>query len=256
MNTEKYPKLTVVGAGPGDAELITIKAINALGEADVILYDALVNTELLKYAPVDALKIYVGKRNKHHTYTQEQINTLIVDLAFTHGHVVRLKGGDPFVFGRGLEEIKYAELFNIDTTVVPGISSSIGVPASVGIPVTHRGVSESFWVITGTTSSGKISKDVELAAQSGSTVVILMGVEKLAEIVNLYKKHGKDEEAIAIIQNGTLATQNLAIGTIETIEEIAADEKIKAPAIIVIGEVVKQHNEFPVALTNLNYLFN
>jgi uroporphyrin-III C-methyltransferase len=256
MSTEKYPKLTVVGAGPGDADLITVKAINALGEADVILYDALVNTELLKYAPVDALKIYVGKRNKHHTYTQEQINTLIVDLAFTHGHVVRLKGGDPFVFGRGLEEVKYAELFNIETSVVPGISSSIGVPASVGIPVTHRGVSESFWVITGTTSSGKISDDVALAAKTHATVVILMGVEKLTEIVKIYKEQGKDEEAIALIQNGTLQTQKLAIGTVETIEEIAAEEKIKSPAVIVIGEVVKQHSEFPVALTNLNYLFN
>ncbi|MGZ3902397.1 MAG: uroporphyrinogen-III C-methyltransferase [Bacteroidia bacterium] len=256
MSTEKYPKLTVVGAGPGDLELITIKAINALGEADVILYDALVNRELLKYAPVDALKIYVGKRNKNHTYTQEQINTLIVDLAYTHGHVVRLKGGDPFVFGRGQEEIKYAELFNIETAVVPGISSSIGVPASVGIPVTHRGVSESFWVITGTTSSGKLSSDVKLAAQTNATAVILMGVEKLSEIVQTYKNAGKDETAIAIIQNGSLPTQNLAIGTIETIEEIAKDEKIKSPAVIVIGEVVKQHVDFPVALTNLNYLFN
>jgi len=256
MSTEKYPKLTIVGAGPGDIELITVKGINALGEADVILYDALVNKELLKYAPVDALKIYVGKRSKQHTYTQEQINTLIVDLAFAHGHVVRLKGGDPFVFGRGQEEIKYAELFNIETAVVPGISSSIGVPASVGIPVTHRGVSESFWVITGTTTSGEISKDVKLAAQTDATVVILMGVEKLAQIVEVYKRAGKDETAIALIQNGTLATQNLAIGTIEIIEAIAAEEKIKSPAVIVIGEVVKQHSEFPVALTNLNYLFN
>lgn len=256
MSTEKYPKLTVVGAGPGDLDLVTVKAINTLGEADVILYDALVNKELLKYAPIDSLKIYVGKRNKHHTYTQEQINTLIVDLAYTHGHVVRLKGGDPFVFGRGLEEIKYAELFNIETAVVPGISSSIGVPASVGIPVTHRGVSESFWVITGTTSSGKLSEDVKLAARTDATVVILMGVEKLQQIVEVYKQEGKDEAGIAIIQNGTLPTQNLALGTIETIEAIAADEKIKSPAVIVIGEVVKQHNEFPVALTNLNYLFN
>ena len=256
MKKEIYPKLSVVGAGPGDADLITVKAINALSEANVILYDALVNRELFKYAPIDALKIFVGKRSKNHAYTQDQINTLIVDLAYTHGHVVRLKGGDPFVFGRGQEEIKYAELFNIETAVVPGISSALGVPASVGIPVTHRGVSESFWVITGTTSSGKISKDVKLAAQSDATVVILMGVEKLPEIVEIYKKAGKDEAAIAIIQNGTLQTENLAIGTIETIERIAAEEKIKAPAIIVIGEVVKQHVDFPIALTNLNYLFN
>lgn len=256
MKKEIYPKLSVVGAGPGDVELITVKAINALSEANVILYDALVNRELFKYAPIDALKIFVGKRSKNHAYTQEQINTLIVDLAYTHGHVVRLKGGDPFVFGRGQEEVKYAELFNIETAVIPGISSSIGVPASVGIPVTHRGVSESFWVITGTTSSGKISKDVEVAAKTDATVVILMGVEKLSEIAEIYKKAGKEETAIAIIQNGTLQTQNLAIGTIETIERIAADEKVAAPAVIVIGEVVKQHNEFPVALTNLDYLFN
>lgn len=256
MSTEKYPKLTVVGAGPGDIELITIKAVNALGEADVVLYDALVNKELLKYAPVDALKIYVGKRNRHHSYTQEQINTLIVDLAFTHGHVVRLKGGDPFVFGRGQEELKYADLFNIETAVVPGISSSIGVPASVGIPVTHRGVSESFWVITGTTQKGELSNDVRLAVQTNATTVILMGVEKLPQIVELYKQYGKDETAIALIQNGTLPTQNIALGTIETIEDIAAAENIKAPAVIVIGEVVKQHAAFPLGLTNLKYLFN
>ena len=256
MSTEKYPKLTVVGAGPGDPELVTIKAVNALGEADVVLYDALVNKELLKYAPIDALKIYVGKRSRQHSYTQEQINTLIVDLAFTHGHVVRLKGGDPFVFGRGQEELKYAELFNIETAVVPGISSSIGVPASAGIPVTHRGVSESFWVITGTTQKGELSNDVSLAAETNATTVILMGVEKLPQIVELYKQRGKDEAAIALIQNGTLPTQNIALGTIETIEAIAAAENIKAPAVIVIGEVVKQHAEFPLALTNLSYLFN
>lgn len=256
MNTEKYPKLTVVGAGPGDPDLITIKAVNALGEADVILYDALVNKEILKYAASDSLKIYVGKRNKHHTYSQEQINTLIVDLAFTHGHVVRLKGGDPFVFGRGQEEIRYAELFNLETAVVPGISSSIAVPASVGIPVTHRGASESFWVITGTTQTGELSNDVRLASETNATAVILMGVEKLAQIVAIYKEQGKDETAIALIQNGTLPDQNLAIGTIETIEEIASAENIQAPAVIVIGEVVKQYPAFPRALTDLNYLFN
>src|ERR1700739_188387 len=256
MKKEIYPKLSVVGAGPGDVDLITVKGINALSEANVILYDALVNRELFKYAPIDALKIFVGKRNKNHSHSQEQINKLIVEYAYTHGHVVRLKGGDPFVFGRGQEEIKYAELFNIETQVVPGISSSLGVPASVGIPVTHRGISESFWVITGTTSSGKISKDVKLAAKTNATVVILMGLEKLSEIVEIYKKESKYETAIAIIQNGTLQSENLAIGTIETIETIAADEKIKSPAVIIIGEVVKQHADFPVALTNLNYLFN
>lgn len=256
MSKEIYPKLTVVGAGPGDADLITVKGINALSEADVILYDALVNKELLKYAPIDALKLFVGKRNKKHTYTQDQINALIVDLAFTHGHVVRLKGGDPFVFGRGQEELKHAELFNIETAFVPGISSAIGVPGSSGIPVTHRGVSESFWVITGTTSSGRLSKDVKLAAKSRATVVILMGLNKLSEIATLFKREGKEHTAVAVIRNGTLSSENIALGTVGTIEEIVEKERIASPAVIVIGEVVEQHRDFPVSLKEWNYLLN
>ena len=251
-----YPKLTVVGAGPGDAELITLKAINALSEADVILYDALVNKELLKYAPIDALKIYVGKRNNRHEYTQEQINNLIVDFAFTHGRVVRLKGGDPFVFGRGSEEIQHAEAFNIETAVVPGISSSIGVPGLSGIPVTHRGISESFWVITGTTQNGNISKDIEIAAKSNATVVILMGLSKLKEITEIYKNEGKGETLIGIIQNGTLATENIALGTIDTIIDEVAEQNIKSPAVIVIGEVVKFHKYYSSLATGWNYSLN
>lgn len=241
-----YPKLTVVGAGPGDPELITVKAINALSEADVILYDALVNRELLKYAPIDALKIYVGKRKNKHEYTQEQINKLIVDLAFTHGRVVRLKGGDPFVFGRGSEEIEHAEAFNIETAVVPGISSSIGVPGLNGIPVTHRGISESFWVITGTTQSGELSDDIYEAAKSNATVVILMGLSKLKQIVNSFASNGRAQTPVAVIQNGTLATERVALGTIETIEAEVREQNIKSPAIIIIGEVVKLHKYYPV----------
>ena len=251
-----YPKLTLVGAGPGDVDLITIKGVEALGSADIVLYDALVNTELLKYAPIDAFKIYVGKRNKKHTYTQEQINELIVDSAFTHGHVVRLKGGDSFVFGRGQEEIAYAELFNIETEVIPGISSSIAVPALQGIPVTNRGTNESFWVITGTTSKGKLSDDIKIAAQTNATVIILMGLNKLSEIVEVYKQNQKHETAVAIIQNGSLPTENSALGTIDTIEQIVKNEKIGSPAVIVIGEVVKQHKDFPVSLTDWQYLLN
>jgi uroporphyrin-III C-methyltransferase len=251
-----YPKLTVVGAGPGDAELITVKAINALSEADVILYDALVNKELLKYAPIGALKIYVGKRQNKHEYTQEQINNLIVDFAFTHGRVVRLKGGDPFVFGRGSEEIQHAEAFNIETAVVPGISSSIGVPGLSGIPVTHRGISESFWVITGTTQNGKLSKDVAQAAKSNATVVILMGLSKLKEIVEIYKKENKGETLVGIIQNGTLSTENVALGTIDTIVDEVAEQNIKSPAVIVIGEVVRLHKYYSLLSTNWNYSLN
>jgi uroporphyrin-III C-methyltransferase len=256
MKTKTYPKLTLVGAGPGDAGLITINGVNALADADVVLYDALVNPELLEYAPGRAIKEYVGKRNRRHTYTQEQINSKIVEHAFTYGHVVRLKGGDPFVFGRGLEEIRYAELFNIKTQVIPGISSATGVAGLTGIPVTHRGVSESFWVITGTTKSGEISADVERAAETNATVVILMGVNKLTQIAEIFKKAGKGQTGAAIIQNGTLPNEKTAIGNVNTISDLAAKKKITSPAIIVIGDVVKLHNRFPLSLSNLNYLQN
>lgn len=250
------PKLTLVGAGPGDIDLITVKGVEAIGSADVILYDALVNPELLKYAPIGTLKIFVGKRNNNHAYSQEQINALIIDFAFTYGHVVRLKGGDSFVFGRGYEELAHAKLFNIETEVVPGISSSIAVPELQGIPVTNRGTSESFWVITGTKSNGELSEDIKLAAQSTATVVILMGLNKLKEITKIYAEQGKANSAVAIIQNGSLPTENIVLGTIETIVEIAEEEKIGAPAIIIVGDVVKLHESFPISLTDWKYLLN
>ena len=255
-HNNKIPQLTLVGAGPGDVDLITVKGVEAIGSADVILYDALVNPELLKYAPIGTLKIFVGKRNNNHAYTQEQINALIIDLAFTHGHVVRLKGGDSFVFGRGYEELAHARLFNIETAVIPGISSSIAVPELQGIPVTNRGTSESFWVITGTKSNGQLSEDIKLAAKSTAAVVILMGLSKLKEIADVFIKEGKSDMAIALIQNGSLPSENIALGTIETIVEIAKEEKIGAPAIIVIGDVVILHEAFPVSLTDWNYLLN
>lgn len=257
MSTQKIqPKLTLAGAGPGDPDLITAKAINALGKADIILYDALVNPILLNYASPDVKKIFVGKRNNQHSLKQDQINNLIVDLAFTYGHVVRLKGGDPFVFGRGYEEIQYAQSFNIETEVIPGISSSVGVPALAGIPVTHRGASESFWVITGTTRTGELSRDIKLASQSTATVVILMGVHKLHEIVEVYKSSGKANLPIALIQNGTLPNEHVAIGTISTIEEIVLQKKIGSPAVIVAGEVVKLHPEFVEHEVTEKYLLN
>ena len=256
MSNYITPKITLVGAGPGDIELITLKGINALKIANVVLFDALVNKELLEYAPKDAIKIYVGKRNHQHAYTQDQINTLIVDMAYTYGHVVRLKGGDSFVFGRGQEELNYADSFNIETAVVPGISSSISVPALSGIPVTHRGVSESFWVITGTTKDNTLSKDVYDAAKTNATVVILMGLGKLKEITEIFSKEGKRDLAIALIQDGSLPTQQIALGTIDTIVDIAIEKNIKAPAVIVIGEVVKQHRKFSLSLLNNSYSYN
>lgn len=255
-NKRIQPKLTLAGAGPGDPELITAKAVQALGKADVILYDALVNPLLLKYASPKVKRIFVGKRNGKHSLKQDEINNLIVELAFTHGHVVRLKGGDPFVFGRGYEEIEYARSFNIPTEVIPGISSSVGVPAVAGIPVTHRGLSESFWVITGTTRTGELSKDISLAAQSTATVVILMGIHKLHEIVEVYKTAGKNNLPIALIQNGTLKDEKIAIGTINTIEKIAKEKGIGSPGLIVVGEVVKLHPEFIADKVIEKYLLN
>jgi uroporphyrin-III C-methyltransferase len=232
------PRLTLIGAGPGDIELITLKGIRAIKSADVILYDALANQELLEYARPDALRIYVGKRLGKYVYTQDEINEKIVYLAKQYGHVVRLKGGDPFVFGRGFEEMEYAKIFDIECEIVSGVTSAIAAPASVGIPVTSRGYAESFWVITGTTKKGEISKDLELAAQSSATIVILMGMSKLSEICEIFKTHGKSEMPMAIIQNGTRKNVKSVIGTVSTIIEKSVSENISNPAVIVIGEVV------------------
>ena len=238
----KNPRLTIVGAGPGDPELFTLKGIKALESADVVLYDALVNPVLLDYAP-HAEQIFVGKRKGCYAYQQEQINELIVSRAKSHGHVVRLKGGDPFIFGRGAEEMEFAAQQGIEVAMVPGISSSLAVPASQNIPLTKRGSSESFWVITGTTKEHKISKDVAVAAQSTATVVILMGMSKLAEIVSIFSENGKQNMPVAIIQSGTTAEEKIGIGTIETIENVVAENELSNPAIIVIGDVVKNRED-------------
>jgi len=234
------PKVTLVGAGPGDPELITLKGVLALNRADVVLYDALIDPELLQHAPEQALKVFVGKRNGSRINPQQDTNELCVHYAKKYGHVVRLKGGDPFVFGRGAEEIDYIHRFGIQTEVIPGISSSVAVPASVGIPVTKRGVSESFWVITGTTSSGQLSTDVKLAAQSTATVVILMGTGKLEEIIGIYQRLGLGNMPIALIQSGTTQEAKVAAGIMDDIATKVADQQIASPAVIIIGEVVQE----------------
>jgi len=248
----KTPKLTVVGAGPGDPELITLKAIKALESANVVLYDALINEELLRYAPINSEKIFVGKRKGCYAYQQEQINELIVSRTKSHGHVVRLKGGDPFIFGRGAEEIDYVGQFGIETFMVPGISSALAVPAYRGIPLTKRGSSESFWVITGTTKAHKLSNDVVLAAKSTATVVILMGMGKLDEIVSIFSSEGKRDTPVAIIQNGTKKNEKFGIGTINTISQIVKNKELSSPAIIVIGEVVRERVKLDSISKELN----
>lgn len=239
----KIPKLTVVGAGPGDVDLITVKAIKTLKKADVVLYDALVNEDLLEFINPNAEQIFVGKRRGCYKYQQDQINELIVARAKSHGHVVRLKGGDPFIFGRGAEEMEYAASFGVAVAVVPGISSSLAVPASQNIPLTKRGNAESFWVITGTTKDHKLSNDVALAAKSNATVVVLMGMGKLPEIVKLFKQENKNNLPVAIIQDGTTSREKVGIGTVDTILEIVQKNELSNPAIIVLGEVVKHRQD-------------
>ncbi len=232
-------RLTLVGAGPGDQDLITVKGIKVLAEADVVLYDALVNEALLEYAPARAKKIFVGKRAGMHSVQQAEINRLIIKYAHSHGHVVRLKGGDPFVFGRGLEEVENAAAHGIETDIIPGISSAISVPAMQGIPLTHRGVADSFWVVTGTTRAEKLSKDLYLAAQSNATVVILMGMKKLKKIMEVFVTSGKKDTPVAIVQNGSRPDERLGVGTVSTILAIARENGLSSPAIIIIGEIVR-----------------
>ena len=239
----KQPHLTLVGAGPGDPELLTLKAINTLKTADIVLYDALVGEKILAFIPENIPSLPVGKRAGAHSYSQNDINELIVEFAYLYGHVVRLKGGDPFVFGRATEEIEFAARNGIETSIVPGISSAIAAPGSIGIPLTARGESESFWVVTGTTMAGAISRDISLAAQSSATVIILMGLNKVSEIMQVFASQGKENMAVAIVENATLGMQRSVVGTVGTIATIAKAENISSPAVIVVGEVVKYARE-------------
>jgi len=234
---EPQPKLSVVGAGPGDPELITLKAIKAIASAQAVLYDALVDISLLEHCSAHCEKIYVGKKPGE-SHSQAKINELIVEKAYALGHVVRLKGGDPFVFGRGQEEIEYARAFGLLTNYIPGISSSYAAAGSADIPLTVRGVNESFWVMTGTKTDGSLTEDLKLGLQTTATLVILMGMNKLGEIAQLCLTYGKGDISAAIIQNGTMANQRIGISTAAELENMAKKEDLRNPAIIVIGEVV------------------
>jgi|SRR5690606_17042311 uroporphyrin-III C-methyltransferase len=252
--SEIKPFVTLVGAGPGDPDLITLKGIKAIESADVILYDALVNEELLTYAKDSCTKIYVGKRAERLSTSQDYINKLLVDYALMHGHVVRLKGGDPFVFGRGGEELDFVRQFDIPTAVVPGISSSVGLTGLQQIPLTYRGISESFWVITGSTSDGRLSEDLYHAVKTNATVVVLMGYSKLQKIIQLYQNHGRGDLPIALIQNGSLDNERLAIGTMDNILQQVHKNLLGVPAIIVIGEVVAKHQSFEIIRKEIQHL--
>ncbi len=225
----------IVGGGPGDPGLITVKGLTCLRRADVVLYDRLIASELLDEAPDYAELIDVGKEPKRHRRSQQEINDLLIEKASVGRIVVRLKGGDPFVFGRGGEECQALAEAGIRYEVVPGVSSAIAVPAYAGIPVTQRGVTSTFTVVTGHTADSSI--DWEAISHTG-TIVFLMGVEHLPEIVRPLLMHGRPlDTPAAVIEEGTTQRQSVVVGTLADIVERA--QGTRPPAILIVGEVVR-----------------
>lgn len=236
----------LVGAGPGDEDLITRKGLNVLREADVVVYDSLASSSLLNEVKEDAELIYAGKRSSHHHLKQYETNELLVKLALEGKNVVRLKGGDPYIFGRGGEEGQELREAGVDFVVVPGISSSYSVPAYCGIPVTHRDFASSFHVITGhegNHKNGATVLDYGTLAREEGTLVFLMGLKNLPNIAASLMENGKDPKTpVGVLQEGTTARQKIATGTLENIVEIVEKEGIQTPAITVVGDVVSLHD--------------
>jgi uroporphyrinogen III methyltransferase/synthase len=233
-------KVYLVGAGPGDPGLITVKGLKLLRRADVIVYDQLASTDFLREARPDAELIYVGKKAGDHALPQGDINRLLVDLAKEGKTVVRLKGGDPFVFGRGGEEAEALAEARLPFEVVPGVSSAVAVPAYAGIPVTHRGLASLVTFITGHEDPTKADSDIpwDVLAKTQGTLVFLMGVKNLAENCRRLMAGGRPARTpAAVIQSGTLPTQRTVAATLGDIAEKAAAAEIKPPAILVVGEV-------------------
>lgn len=235
-------KVYLVGAGPGDPGLITMKGFRLLQMADVVIYDRLVHPELLSEVPQEAEKLYVGKKCDHHTVPQDDINALMVEKAREGKLVVRLKGGDPFVFGRGAEEVLYLVEQGIPWEVVPGVTSATAVPAYAGIPITHRKFSSMASIITGHETFSKDLSQLryDLIAPNDSTLVILMGMTNLKKIVEELTLHGRPSETPAcIITWGTYPEQKVITGTLGNLVEKKKEAGLKPPGIIVIGEVVR-----------------
>ncbi|MFN8473533.1 MAG: uroporphyrinogen-III C-methyltransferase [Anaerolineae bacterium] len=234
-------KVYLVGAGPGDPDLMTVKGLRCVRRADVVVYDRLVSEELLDEAKPGAELVYAGKAPRQQALAQDEINALLVSRARAGKMVVRLKGGDPFVFGRGGEEAEACAAAGVACEVVPGVSSAVGVPACAGIPVTHRGVSGAFAVVTGhRADAGDGAGDVDWSALARiDTLIILMGVERLRHIVDLLVAHGRPPETpVAIIENGTLPDQRVTTGSLASIVQRASEAGVQSPAAIIVGDVV------------------
>jgi len=234
-----HGKVFLVGAGPGDPALLTVRAVEVLRAADVVIYDRLVNKAILELAPKTAEKIYAGKRSGKHVLPQEKINELLVKTALDGKRVVRLKGGDPFLFGRGGEEAEALAEKHVDFEVVPGVTSAIAAPAYAGIPLTHRDYASSLAIVTGhrAGNTGKIVNWSKLAS-AVDTIVILMGVEAFESTAAKLMEGGLDPDTpAAIIEQGTSKKQRSLIGKLGTIAKEAKERNVKAPAVIVIGKV-------------------
>lgn len=236
-------KVFLVGAGPGDPRLLTLRAAELIASADFIALDALVSREIAARIPKSAEVVYVGKRASAHTLPQEKINQLLIDEAKKGKRVVRLKGGDPFVFGRGGEEAEEIVAAGVLVEIVPGISSAIAGPAYAGIPVTHRLYSTSLTLVTGHESDQSTGINWPALAQLDGTIVFMMGFAHLPVIVQKLTGHGVPKDrAVAVISNATRPDQRTVMGTLATIEALVAKAKLPTPAIIVVGEVVRLHD--------------
>jgi uroporphyrin-III C-methyltransferase len=233
--------VALVGAGPGDPELLTRRGLARLRRADVVVYDRLVDPRLLDEAPAGAVRVYAGKASGEHTLPQDEISALLVAHARAGHFVVRLKGGDPFVFGRGGEEAEALAAAGIPFEVVPGVTSAIAVPAAAGIPVTHRGVAASFAVVTGHEADGDEAPRVDWTRLAGAvdTLVILMGARSLGRIARALLDAGRPADTpVAIVRRGTTDSQATLVGSLQEMAALATTMRIEAPVVIVVGDVV------------------
>ncbi len=235
--------VALVGAGPGDPELLTLRALKAIERADVIVYDRLVNPEILALARPRAQRIYVGKQRDRHTLPQQDISALLVRLAHEGKRVVRLKGGDPFIFGRGGEELETLAAHGVAFEVVPGVSAANGVAAYAGIPLTHRDHAHACIFVTGHLKDGTMDLDWHALARPRQTIVVYMGLLGLPTLCRELIAHGlSGATPAAIVQHGTTARQHVVSGTLSTLPQLAAAATLEPPTLIIVGEVVKLHS--------------